>query len=910
MTSSDIKELLASPFIDTRYLFRGYGVHRHDVTEFTMVYQALGLQDRPALSPYFDANWYLQGNPDVAMSGDDPLLHFIQLGMAQRRSPHPLIRLDYIERQRGKLARGNAGLRELVEMLNAGAVQPAPYFEQEHYLSINPAADSFVTGPLGHFIEAPANAVVIPCGLFDAEFYIARYPDAPRSPRDAFLHFCAVGDLERRSPGPKFDADWYFHRSGDLAQANVPPLYHYLEFGRAEGRPPFNPTGRSVGLSVHTTAPTGGAPISHHQNGRERYEALRVALEAARSRRLAAVPEREARPVTLDDPNDLPSFAMPRSPAPKVSVVIPVYNAFDVTLECLYSIAQSNPCTPIEVIVGDDCSTDPAVAKLAALPGLIYVRHSVNLNFLRNCNAVLPTCRGDFVMLLNNDAQVCDGTIDVLCRALESDPTLGVVGPKILFPNGRLQEAGCTITAHATTKMVGVFESPSDPVYNYARDVDYVSGAALMVRRSLLGGILFDEDLAPAYCEDQELCLRITAQGYRVRYLPDAVVVHHLSVTMADHGLKMQRIVRNQQTVFAKWHDQLMQMNCVRVIAFYLPQFHPIPENDLWWGKGFTEWTNVSKALPSYRDHYQPHLPADLGFYDLRVPQVFREQADLIRRYDLEGVCIYYYNFGGQAFLSRPLDIILSEPTIELKFCLCWANENWSRRWDGGDRELLLEQHYDIDTTDGVLQDLLRAARDPRYLTVNKRPIFLIYRPMLIPDVAALVARFRARAMAELGVDLHVVFVESMESFGGKVNPLDYGFDASVEFPPHGLAEPASDARDILKDGWAGQRYDYEQTVQRAVLRAGAGWPRYPSVFPSWDNTARQPLKGTSFDNGSPEAFKFYAEEKAAECRRLFVGDQRIMFVNAWNEWAEGAHLEPDLAYGHGWLEVLRDAIV
>ncbi len=458
--------------------------------------------------------------------------------------------------------------------------------------------------------------------------------------------------------------------------------------------------------------------------------------------------------------------------------------------------------------------------------------------------------------------------------------------------------------------MVGVFGSPSDPDYNYARDVDYVSGAALMARRSLLGEILFDDDLAPAYCEDQDLCLRIAAKGYRIRYLPEAVAVHHLSVTMADHGLKMQRIVRNQHRVFAKWHDQLAEMNRVRVIAFYLPQFHPIPENDLWWGKGFTEWTNVSKALPSYRDHYQPHLPADLGFYDLRVPQVYHEQANLLRRYELEGVCIYYYNFDGKPFLSRPLETILGKPDIALKFCLCWANENWSRRWDGGDREVLLQQRYDADTIEGVLQDLLRAARDSRYLTVNKRPLFLIYRPMIIPEVANLVARFRARALSELGVDLHVVFVESMELFGGKVDPRAYGFDASVEFPPHGLAEPASDSRDILKDGWAGHRYDYEQTIQRAILRAGVGWPRYPGVFPSWDNTARQPLKGTSFDNGCPEAFKFYVEEKIAECRRLFVGDQRMVFVNAWNEWAEGAHLEPDLAYGHGWLEVIRDAII
>jgi GT2 family glycosyltransferase len=883
-------------------------LRREDAAEFIAVYESMQPIDRPPLTPYFHSHWYLQKNPDVGASGDDPLLHFIQLGMAQRRSPHPLINLDYIEQRRGRFSRGVAGLRELFSVLSQGTVQPSPYFEQECYVAANPDALGFATGPLGHFVEAPGDECFVPCQPFDADFYIARYPDVPRSRREAFLHFCAVGDLERRLPGPKFDSDWYFFGNGDLAQAEVPPLYHYLEFGRTEGRSPVNPNGRSIGLLTQAASPTGGLVPVSHESGRVRYEALRARLKASRARQVEAVPEREARPVILNS-TSIPDFAVPQSATPKVSIIIPVYNEFRVTLECLKSIAQSRLETPVEVIVGDDCSTDPAIDQLANIPGLIYVRHRKNLNFLRNCNALLPSCRGQFILLLNNDAQVCDDTIDLLCRMLEVGPTVGAVGPKILYPNGRLQEAGCTIAANATTEMVGVFESPANPSYNYPRDVDYASGAALMVRRSLLGDTLFDEELAPAYCEDQDLCLRIRAQGYRIRYVPDAVVVHHLSVTMADHGLKMQRIVKNQHTVFAKWHDQLAEMNRVRVIAFYLPQFHPIPENDLWWGKGFTEWTNVSKALPSYRDHYQPHLPADLGFYDLRVPQVYREQANLIRKYGLEGVCIYYYNFNGEAFLSRPLEIILSETDIPIKFCLCWANENWSRRWDGGDQELLLEQRYDSSTVEGVLEDFLRAARDPRYITIDNCPVFLIYRPMIIPEAANVVATLREKAHAELGVDLHVIFVESMESFSGNVNPHDYGFDASVEFPPHGLAEPASDQRDILKDGWVGHRYDYEQTIQRAIMRPGVGWQRYPSVFPSWDNTARQPLKGTSFDNGSPEAFKLYAEEKIAECRRLFVGEQRIVFVNAWNEWAEGAHLEPDLAYGHGWLEVLRDAI-
>ena len=236
MTIADDQELLASPFIDPRFLFRGYGLRRADVAEFVAIYESMQPIDRPPLTPYFHSHWYLHENPDVAGSGDDPLLHFIQLGMAQRRSPHPLINLDYIEQQRGKFSRGVAGLRELFSVLSQGTVQSSPYFEQKYYVAGNPDAVGFATGPLGHFVEAPDDECFVPCQTFDAHFYIARYPDVPRSRREAFLHFCAVGDRERRLPGPKFDADWYFFRNGDLVQADIPPLYHYLEFGRT-GRP-------------------------------------------------------------------------------------------------------------------------------------------------------------------------------------------------------------------------------------------------------------------------------------------------------------------------------------------------------------------------------------------------------------------------------------------------------------------------------------------------------------------------------------------------------------------------------------------------------------------------------------------------------------------------------------------------
>ena len=317
----------------------------------------------------------------------------------------------------------------------------------------------------------------------------------------------------------------------------------------------------------------------------------------------------------------------------------------------------------------------------------------------------------------------------------------------------------------------------------------------------------------------------------------------------------------------------------------------------------------MAKAEPSYEGHYQPHLPADLGFYDLRVVDVYRKQAELVHKYGLGGMCLYYYNFGGEAFLSRPLELILDNDDIDLPFCLCWANENWSKRWDGGSRDLLLEQSYDDKTLVALAKDFGRAALDKRYIRVDGKPLFLIYRPLLLPNMSVAVSLIRDTARSMGCGEIQLVFVESLESLDNGMSPLDHGFDASVEFPPHGIAVPSTEPRAIHKEGWRGNRYDYEKTVVNAVCRKSFPWPRYLSAFPSWDNTARQPLAGTSFDNCSPEVFQRYMEEQIRRTKDLFTGDNRIVFVNAWNEWAEGAHLEPDRRYGHRWLEAVRNAL-
>ncbi len=345
-----------------------------------------------------------------------------------------------------------------------------------------------------------------------------------------------------------------------------------------------------------------------------------------------------------------------------------------------------------------------------------------------------------------------------------------------------------------------------------------------------------------------------------------------------------------------------------KVLAFYLPQFHPFPENDKWWGKGFTEWTNVSKATPQFAGHLQPRLPAELGFYDLRTPQVLRDQADLAKVAGVDAFCFHYYWFGGRRLLERPLDAFVADEAIDLPFALCWANENWTRRWDGQESDILMAQDHSPEDDVALFDDLARYIASPRYLRVDGKPLIVVYRPDILPEAAATVARWRDRARQS---GLGELFLLCTNAFGFS----DYkaaGFDGLVEFPPHALAVgEITDQIQRLNPGFAGRVYDYEALVQDRIdnLISRADPRRYPGVMPSWDNEARKPGMGHIFHKAEPDVFHQWASAALDCTTRLAPPGERLLFVNAWNEWGEGAYLEPDRWFGHGSAQALRAAI-
>jgi Glycosyltransferase WbsX/Methyltransferase domain len=343
----------------------------------------------------------------------------------------------------------------------------------------------------------------------------------------------------------------------------------------------------------------------------------------------------------------------------------------------------------------------------------------------------------------------------------------------------------------------------------------------------------------------------------------------------------------------------------VKVVAFYLPQFHPIPENDRWWGKGFTEWTRVTRARPQFAGHYQPHLPERLGFYDLRLPEARAGQAALARAHGIHGFCYYYYWFGTKTLLERPLAEMLAGGEPDLPFCLCWANENWTRRWDGAERELLIEQRYGPELDAALIEDLMPMFRDRRYLRVRGAPVLLVYRPASIPEPLSTTARWR-RAARERGLpDLHLVAALTF----GVQDPRPLGFDAAVEFPPHGENLPENEcAVEGIDPAFGGVIVDFRAVVRRRLALPPPPFRLYRTAMAGWDNTPRLGRRATVFHGASPAAYEEWLRALVTAAR-LGHPEHRLVFVNAWNEWAEGAHLEPDERFGTGYLEATRRAL-
>ena len=847
------------------------------------------------ISAFFDPHYYLSQYPDVTDAGMEPLEHFVNYGLYETRNPHPLIDMDIVK---GGLGEQTVTLEAIAQHF-VNNKRPSAYFDPAFYLSAYRDIAAAGIPALLHFIMAGANEKRLPNAHFNYDLY-RQSCGKEIDGIDLIIDFALHGDKKQLEFSKEFDYEHYSEVARDYLGKEDKLFRHYVLVGQ------------ELGLSTKKKLKlTGKSLISSG----ELYEEFsqRVANSTSSSKITEPLVPLNipifSEKLLVDDLNSVPSTTKP-----DISILIPVYKAKKEVLECLHSIVSAEfKGLSYEIVIADDAPDESDIqALLRDIPCIKYIKNETNLGFLLNVNAAVEECSGEFIILTNSDIAFNRDSITLLVEGLTESKDVAITGPKILYPDGRLQEAGCSVNAKLETKMLGHLEHPEDAKYCFDRNVDYISGACLCFKKETFLQIgKFDESLAPAYCEDLDLCLRLTQDGKKIKFISKSTVYHHLSVSMNSISTlyKVSQTAKNKVYLLAK-HAKYLAKKKKKVIALHLPQYHQTKRNNLWWGHGFTEWTGSSNAKPNYKEHYQPHIPSELGYYDLTHADAHLRQAEIAQRHSIEAFCFYYYNFGNNnEILQRAIETFASSGS-DMPFMLCWANENWTRTWDGEERNVLLKQEANTDAEFlDVLKAMERFITAPNYYKINGKPAVCIYRASQFDNFAAKVKSWRNYWRENHGTDLHIILFDSMERVAHAPSPESLGADAAVEFPPHGITSRTSLKEDeVINPEFKGTIIDYQDAVEEMLCRKHPGYVRYPSTFPSWDNTPRRQDTATIFKDSHPNAFQVYFEHKLQEAD-LYDDEEKIIFVNAWNEWGEGTHLEPDLKYGASHLQII-DALI
>lgn len=397
---------------------------------------------------------------------------------------------------------------------------------------------------------------------------------------------------------------------------------------------------------------------------------------------------------------------------------------------------------------------------------------------------------------------------------------------------------------------------------------------------------------------------------FRILFLINIVIPLVQEDLLANKYYEYLKNTRSEKSFYyKKYKEYNIKPKDIKLIAYYLTQFHPIPENNKWWGKGFTEWANVVKALPQFKGHYQPRLPGDLGYYDLRLKKVHEEQVRIAKNYGIYGFCYYFYWFNGKRLLEQPLDLVLNNPDLDFPFCLFWANESWARRWDGSEEDILIEQKYSDEDDLNLIKFLFPIFQDNRYIRVNNKPLLNIYRPTLMPNMKKTINMWRKYCIDNGGFDLYITIsnTHSVE------NPEKFGADASIEYAIGRVNNYDINKLELFNNNYTSGAWivDYNDIIDYSYNKAIPNYKEFRSLCPDWDNEARRAEgKGGTIINSTPYLYKFWLEHLINNTKENFERDERLVFINAWNEWAEGAYLEPDSRNGYAYLDATARALI
>jgi GT2 family glycosyltransferase len=714
--------------------------------------------------------------------------------------------------------------------------------------------------------------------LFDAAWYLGQNPDLAASSTDPLEHYLKWGTIEGRNPNPLFETTWYLAKNPDVAGQGLNPLEHYCEWGVGDGRDPSPLFSTNWYLAQNPDVAAAGLnPLAHYlkhgaSEGRDPHPLFDTNWYLAQNPEVRGL-------------NPLEHYLRwggqhGRSPHP--------------LFDAKWYLAQHGDIAALNLDpvlhyleLGGREGRDPhplfdSSWYLEQNPDLGAemnpLRHYIAFGGEEGRN---PHPLFDSRWYLEQEPALNSGSVNPLEHYLlhgAGEPR----SPHPLFDSG-----------HYLATYLNDSNEKKNPLVHYLT-IGWRLGNK--PNRQFDPGLYLHvhPDVAEAGIEPFTHYILSGKREGRISHADEISFKAH----QPDFEVPRELALPPEGTV-----------TDVKAIAFYLPQFHQIPENDAWWGEGFTEWSNVRRGHPNFEGHYQPHVPSALGYYDLAEQGVLERQTQLARQAGISGFCYYYYWFGGQVLLDLPVRRMVETGKPDFPFCVCWANENWTRRWDGKESEILIAQRHSPEDDLAFIQKIERVLRLKNYIRVDGKPMLLIYRPSLLPDAGATLERWRSYARKVGLGELHLVIVYS---FSEQRTADFYGFDAAVQFPPHLQSTPITPRIPGRSPEFTGFIYDYTEVRRYALEQfasASAQTKLYPGVMPSWDNTARQRTRSTIWVNSSPEAYYEWLAEASRLVRAKSSPSDSLVFINAWNEWAEGCHLEPDERYGYAWLNATSLAL-
>jgi lipopolysaccharide biosynthesis protein/SAM-dependent methyltransferase len=774
-------------------------------------------------------------------------------------------------------------------------------------------------------------------GLFDESFYLSKYPDIKISGINPLSHYMEFGWREMRDPSSIFSTKLYLDNNPDVRESGTNPLVHYLFYGKKEGRllPVIHKSNvdeyndgflviKKILIAIFKKhlyqkffylAKTHGLKYALHiasekiknlsknqsllnKTSQNLFNVVPLYLDPSfrgeinRDKKVAVhlhLFYKDMCPVFLKYLNNIPlNFDLFISASAQIDIESS-RNYFINNLQNLNSLV-------IENVPNKGRDIAPMIINFGTrLQNYDYIGHFHSKKSQHN-----STLQNWFKLLMDS---LCGSKQNVLqiFKLLEE-------GAKVIYPRADIvsswDPSGWALNKKNAYSILKKYSNLKAPDFSY---VDFPKGMMFWARASCLKEYL---SLSIKYNDFKEE--PISVDGEIPHALERLILIFANQHQGINYEIQNENLICRPTEYYESKHDfsGILKHKNVKVLAYYLPQFHPIPENDEWHGKGFTEWTKVRSSNPLFLGHYQQHVPhPDIGYYQLSDKNQFIKQVNMMKNSGVHGMIFYHYWFSGKLILEKPVKLLLDNSDIDMPFCFCWANENWTRRWDGNEQEVLLEQIYSEKDAGEFIDYLIPFFKDDRYIKVNKRPVLYIYRPASIEGIEKYIEIWKRRCESH---GISAPYLVATLTRGAK-DPRDYKMDAAVERVLHdwtdGKVENISNQLNKYRD-MNGSVLDYSALADHYINKEFKNdFICYRSLVPVWDNTARYGSDAYILHNFTPQKMQSWLERLIEYSKNNLPDDNRFIVVNAWNEWAEGAHLEPDAAFGYAYLNVIGRAL-